>query len=624
MAIKPTFEEADKNLGKSLSFWNLFFLSMGGIIGSGWLLAALSADSVAGPSVVISWIIGGVLVLFIALNYAEVSGMLPRSGAIVRYPHLTHGGYLGFILGWAYLLTGVTVPAIEAEAVVSYASTYLKGLDLVTTKAGVAILTWPNGILMAIVLMIFFFGLNYLGIYFLGKFNNIITWWKFIIPILTFILLFALSFHGSNFTAFGGFAPLGIKPIFSAIATTGIIFSYLGFRQALDYGGEAKNPQKDVPRATIASVVTGIILYALLQVSFTGGIVWSKLGIKPGDWASLVNNTTLAAAPFYHIMKAAQVPLLVAFAVLLLIDGAISPTGTGYIYLGSGTRTFYGMSIDGYLPKLFQKMNKFNIPIASLIGTLIIGCIFFLPLPSWYQLVGFISSATVLTYTMGGVSLSVMRKTAPGLNRPFRLSAAGILAPVGFLSASLVVYWSGYSVLVNVIAAVFVSLPLFTWIFAVQRNWMKPAVAYPLGLVFLIAWIATQVNGRWVLAASTLPLKDHPAFLLYFAEMLVELVVFSLVVWASSGPEGKQAVNRSWWLIFFSMGTLFLSYYGGFGPLKTPVIAFPLDTVLAIVIGLISYYWGVASGYVTPEMQQILDGEAPGQVGTEQPVVTGL
>lgn len=81
--------------------------------------------------------------------------MIPRSGAVVRYPHLTHGGFLGFIMSWAFLLATITVPAIEAEAVVTYASgnPYFDISGLTTTSQGVTILT-GLGILVAVVLMV--------------------------------------------------------------------------------------------------------------------------------------------------------------------------------------------------------------------------------------------------------------------------------------------------------------------------------------------------------------------------------------------------------------------------------------------------------------------------------------
>ncbi|MHB8296490.1 MAG: APC family permease [Acidimicrobiales bacterium] len=600
------FESTDRKLSRSLSFQQLFFLSMGAIIGSGWLFAVLAADSTAGPAVAVSWLIGGALVLLIALTYAEVAGMLPRSGAIVRYPHLTHGGYTGFILGWAYLLSAVTVPAIEAEAVVTYSSTYLKGLHLTAsaTFAGspVTVLTWPAGILLAIFMMAVFFAVNYMGIRLLGRLNTVVTWWKFIMPVLTFLLLFLLSFHGSNFSAYGGFAPLGIKPIFSAIGTTGIVFSYLGFRQALDFGGEARNPQKDIPKATILSVLVGTALYVLLQLAFTGGIVWSKLGVKPGDWAGLVGNATLASAPFYHVLQASGVGLLGAFASLILVDAVISPAGTGYIYLGTSTRTLFGLSVDGYLPAGTQRLSSTRVPWVALLASAIVGSLFFAPLPSWYLLVGFISSATVLTYIMGGVGLTVLRRTASSLPRPYRLGAAGVLTPLSFLAATLIVYWAGFSVLANVVAAVFVALPAFVWFFAPKRGWMSAGPAAVLGIVYLAAWIVTQSWAGWVLSSAT----KHPPFLEYYALVLVEVVGFTLVSFALSNADGKHAIGKSWWLLFLILGTFGLSYYGGFGPLKNPPIPFPLDTLVAIGIGLVSFYWGCASGYETEEMTQIL------------------
>ncbi|TRM90027.1 amino acid permease, partial [Sulfolobus sp. A20-N-G8] len=85
-------------LRKELSLLDLTFLALGGIIGSAWLFSALSAASVAGPSSVFSWIIGGILMMFIGLAYAELGTAIPKSGGIVRYPHYSHGSYIGYIM----------------------------------------------------------------------------------------------------------------------------------------------------------------------------------------------------------------------------------------------------------------------------------------------------------------------------------------------------------------------------------------------------------------------------------------------------------------------------------------------------------------------------------------------
>ena len=140
-------DESDRQLKRVLSRSQLLMLSLGAIIGSGWLFSAMTADTLAGPASYISWIVGGLLVLFIAMAYAEVATMLPRSGAIVRYPHLTHGGYTGFILGWAYIIASASVPAIEAIATVQYigpqapASWHLLQSPVTTTS----IIHFPEG-----------------------------------------------------------------------------------------------------------------------------------------------------------------------------------------------------------------------------------------------------------------------------------------------------------------------------------------------------------------------------------------------------------------------------------------------------------------------------------------------
>ncbi len=105
--------QSDRKLRKALSFQDLFFLSLGGMIGSGWLVAIGYGASIAGPAIILSWIIGGVIILFIALTFAEISSAIPKSGAIVRYPQLALGGYTGYIVSWAYFLGAASMPPVE-------------------------------------------------------------------------------------------------------------------------------------------------------------------------------------------------------------------------------------------------------------------------------------------------------------------------------------------------------------------------------------------------------------------------------------------------------------------------------------------------------------------------------
>lgn len=611
--LRPTGSarnESDRQLKKALSFQDLFFLSMGGIIGSGWLLAALAASSLAGPAVILSWIIGGVLVLFIALTYAEVAGMIPRSGAIVRYPHMTHGGFTGFLLGWAYFLTAVTVPTIETEAVVTYADKYVHGL---TTTSGV--LTGA-GIAIAIGLMIVFFFLNYFGVRLLGRLNTIITWWKFIIPTITFIFLFFL-FRASNFTA-GGFFAQGVPSVFEAVATSGIVFSYLGFRQALDFGGEARNPQRDVPLATIVSVITGTVLYTILQIAFIGAVNWRAAGVPFGGWSGLANSAW-ATGPFASELTSTSIAAFAAFAVLLYIDAVVSPSGTGMVYTGTSTRSVFGLTLDGYFPPVFSRISRYGVPVVSLGACVIVGWLFLAPLPSWYQLVGFISSATVLTYIMGGVSLTVFRRTAGELHRPFQLPFSSVLAPVAFIAAALVVYWSSTKTLNYVVGAVLIGLPLYAWFYAPTHLGVNRTVAIVTGIVYLVAVLVTGYFGPFDVARFDFS-GGGLNFPVYLALLFIEVVAFSAVIFAASPSPLRREIPAGAWFIVFLMGVYIISYVGEFGPLPASQrLAFPIGTIIVAVFSLGIYYWAVASGYTTEEIADIVAAE--GSTGSQRDVI---
>lgn len=591
-------EVADKQLRRSLSFWELFCLSMGGIIGSGWLLASISAAAFAGPAVFLSWIIGGILILFIALNYAEISGMLPRSGAIVRYPHLTHGSYTGYLMAWAYFLTGVMVPVIEAEAVITYLSS-LTPAGVLTTTGG--ILTLTGGVPLAIALTIIFFLLNFFGIKVLGTLNLIVTAWKFVIPVLTFIFLFVL-FHAGNFGAGQGFAPYGINSVFQAIPLTGIVFAYLGFRQALEYGGEGKNPQRDVPRATILCVFAGVALYTLLQIGFIGAVNFGSFHVNPGDWLGL-KSTVLAKAPLATLLNQSGIALFGAFAALLLVDAAISPSGTGMVYTGTGTRVLYGTSVDGYVPRVFQKINRWGIPFWSLVVNVVLGWLVLLPFPSWYKLVGVISDATVLTYVMGGVGLLVLRRTASSLPRSYRLPGASVLAPIGFIAASLIVFWSGSgpgNALDMVAMGVFIGLPIYGWFYGIRKMGLNPVGSIIAGILVLAALLVTAYYG---------PIGTNQLnFLLYWVLMTVEVILYSVYLWVASNPEKRHDIWRAAWLVALIQGLYLLTYFTSFGPQgKKAPIPFPLDTLCAIIFALIIFYFGYRSGYQTEEIAEMVN-----------------
>jgi len=364
-------------------------------------------------------------------------------------------------------------------------------------------------------------------------------------------------------------------------------------------------------------VIAATVLYTLLQVAFIGAINWSKAGTPVGDWTKLASSAW-ASAPFAKEMGASSVALLTSFVVLLNIDAWVSPSGTGLVYTGTSTRTIFGLAMDGYLPPMFRRVSALGIPVAALVASLVIGWIFLLPLPSWYLLVGFISSATVLTYIMGGVGLTVFRRTAPNLHRPVRLRGASVLAPVAFVAAALVVYWSGTSTLNYVVAAVFVGLPLYAWSYAPAHLGVNRALAGVVGLVFLVAILFTGYMGPFYRAASDFSHSGGLSFPVYVVALLVEVAVFAAIMWSAARAEHKREIVSGLWFIGFLFATYVVSYLGAFGPRPAAQqIAFPLDTVIEAVVALIFYYLAVGSGYRTDGIAAITEAEGIVQSGSD-------
>lgn len=607
---------SDKQLKRALSRWEMLFLSLGGVIGSGWLFGPLRAASFAGAAAILSWIIAGILVLFVGLTYAELSSAMPKTGGIVRYPHYSHGGFTGYLMTWAYFLSAASVPAIEAVAVVTYLAALVPSL---TYSNGV--LT-PLGIITAYVLLIIFFFIQYVGVNWTGVITHIAGWWKLIVPTITVVLLLALDFNPSNFTLGGGFFPsasmngarlAGFAPVLLAIPSTGVIFSYLGFRQSVEYGGEGRNPRKDIPFAVIGSLLIALVLYTMLQVAFIGAINWSDLAYKDGspimvgNWSALkyANVSTFhesfSNGPFYLLFRTAPLlgAILTLFSIwsfILLIDAVISPSGTGWIYVGTSGRTIYGFATNGYLPTFFLKIGKTRVPVVALVAGTIIAAIFMLPFPSWQSLVGFISSATVFTYVMGGIGLDTLRRTAPDLKRTFVVPGAGIIAPIATIVAGLIVYWSAYSTLFYLVTALFLGLPLFFGYYATKIG-MPKVISYTLGIIDVAV----------VLAASILYYYTNFAplpFAIYLIVLIALTIINILLLWYFTSPDVRKEIKAGIWVFALIFAIYILSYLGPAGPAN--LIPFPYDVLVAIIAILIIHYVAVRSGFRTEAIEEII------------------
>lgn len=504
----------------------LLFASIGGMIGSGWLFGALNAAKIAGPAALISWVIGGGAVLLLAFVYAELSTMFPRPGAVVIFPQLCFGDLAARIYSWINFLAYVSVAPVEAVAVVSYAANRFPWLE----HAGDSTLTL-TGLAAAIVLVLLFLFINLFAIKLVLAVNNAITWWKLIVPALTVITLISVHFRAANFTQYG-FAPAGIGGIFAAVSGSGIIFTFLGFRQAIELAGESANPHRNLPIGILGSVLLCLVLYLGLQLAFIGALGPDNLA---HGWAALKFPGMFG--PFAGLATMLGLPWLAAS---LYADALISPGGTGIIYSTTAGRVIYATADAGLLPKYFAHLSPAGVPLRSLGPAFAVGLLFLLPLPSWRQLVTYLSSIGILAYGIGPVVLLCLRNTLPesGFARPFRLALAWLVAPAAFIVGNLVVFWAGATVanhLFGLLLGAFILYGLWAWRDGslAQQRW-RGAV-----------WIAPYFAGLWFITWAG-PL--HGAHLLDNTSGAAIIAVFSLFILALARlcalPDPQEAKAR--------------------------------------------------------------------------------
>src|ERR1041385_1897482 len=259
--------EPATGLRRSVGFYGLMFVSLGSIIGSGWLLGALNAAKVAGPASILSWLLAAGMLALLALVYAELGATYPVAGGSGRFPYYSHGPIAGFTAGWAAWLQAVFVAPIEVLAAITYVNSvsYVnQHFNMITQTGAHAGLLNGTGLVVAVFLMALFTAINLAGAKFLSESNTIVVIWKTLVPFLACGVVAAMRFTPGNFHAGGGFMPYGFHGVFAAL-TGGGVFALQGFEQAVQLAGEARNPKKDLSRAILTAMAIGAVLYALLQ-----------------------------------------------------------------------------------------------------------------------------------------------------------------------------------------------------------------------------------------------------------------------------------------------------------------------------------------------------------------------
>ena len=442
----------------------LMFTGLGSIIGSGWLFGAWRAAQLAGPGAIYAWIIGAVVILFVALTYAELGAMFPESGGAVRYGHYSHGSLVGFVAGWAAWIAIVSVIPVEAEASVQYMSSWpwTWAQDLYKHAAnGQGELTVP-GLSISAVLVVIYFLVNFWSVKVFASTNSAITFFKLIVPAGTAIALMFTSFHWENFQVgvHGGQHVGNLASILTAVATSGIVFSYNGFQSPVNLAGEARHPGRSVPFAIFGSIALATVVYILLQVAFLGAVAPEHLH---EGWAGLEYSS-----PFAQLALALNLNWL---ALLLYADAFVSPSGTGSAYTATTARMIYAMEVSGTVPKVLGRVHpRYGIPRPAMWFNLVVSFIFLFFFRGWGKLAAVISVATIITYLVVPISVMVLRRTAPNLHRPLRVPGLAVLAPMAFVLATLMLFWARWPHTGQIMLLLILPMPVYLY-YQAKADW---------------------------------------------------------------------------------------------------------------------------------------------------------
>ncbi|KRL00876.1 APC family permease [Liquorilactobacillus capillatus] len=439
---------------RKMSLFSIVMLTLSAIIGSGWLFGSGLAAHIAGPAAIFSWIMGGIIIGIIALNYIELGTMFPTSGGMSQYASFSHGSLLGFVAGWANWISLLTIIPIEAVAAVQYMSSWpwswANWTRVFIEKGDITNL----GLVIVFLFILAFTLLNFWSIRLLTSFTSLISVFKIFIPLLTITILFITGFHSASFHAAAGFMPYGSSAIFTATTSAGIIFSYNAFQTTINMGNEIENPEKNIFWGIVIAFGISMVIYTLLQVAFIGAVPVGKLEIAGWHGVNF-------QSPFADIAILLNLTWL---ANLLYMDAFVSPFGTGVSFVATTSRALAAMTQTRHLPTRLGQLNqKYQTPRRAMIVNLVLGVVMVAAFRNWGTLSNVISTSTLIAYLTGPVTLMSFRRHGAHLKRPFRLRGAVFLAPTAYILASLAIYWAKWPTTIEVFGVIFIGLIFYTF-----------------------------------------------------------------------------------------------------------------------------------------------------------------
>ena len=414
-------EEPEFRLKKSLSALDLTVFGVGVVIGAGiFTLTGRAAHEVAGPAIVISFIVAAIACALAAMCYAEFASTVPVSGSAYTFSYASLGELFAWIIGWDLILEMFLGASVVAQGWSAYLGVFLGqlGVELPPEISYGGIVDLP-----AVVLVLLLGGLMTFGIRESMRVNLVL------VAVKLFIVLFVIVagiqvINPANYvpfvpdvapreTATGLTQPLlqflsGAEPmafgfggIFAGAAL--VFFAYIGFDVVATTAEETKNPQRDLPIGIIASLVICTILYCAVALVVTGMV----------SYADLDPAAALANAFAYHGQT---------WMATVIAAGAVAGLTTVVLTLLIGaTRIIFAMSRDGLLPQRLAKVHPtWRTPwVISIIVTLIVAVVAgFTPIGVLEEMVNI---GTLSAFVLVSVGVIVLRRTRPDLPRGFRV-----------------------------------------------------------------------------------------------------------------------------------------------------------------------------------------------------------
>ncbi|MFG3074933.1 amino acid permease [Streptomyces sp. NPDC048225] len=400
------------SLRRSLGLWQLTMISIGATLGTGIFVVLGEAVPKAGPAVTLSFVIAGLTALFSALSYAELAGTIPVAGSSYSYAYATMGELVAWICGWCLVLEyGVSVAAV-AVGWGEYLNELLDGTIGVTLPAVLSAPPGDGGIFNLPALIVVLLAMTFLlgGARESARANTIMV----VVKIAALVLFCAIGVQGFRSGNYEHFMPLGMAGVSAAGAT--LFFSYIGFDAASTAGEEAKNAQRDLPRAIMLSLIIVTVLYVLVAAVAVGARPWRTFTDSEASLAQIMSDVT--GQSFWGTLLAFCAVVAIASVVLTVLYGQ--------------TRVLFAMSRDGLVPKVFSKVHpKTGAPRANtLIVSLFCGVLAAaIPLG---QLADATSIGTLFAFALVNIAVVVLRRTRPDMRRTFRVPLSPVLPALGF------------------------------------------------------------------------------------------------------------------------------------------------------------------------------------------------